>query len=91
MGHLDKRFQARIISRLEILAHEPRPTGSKKLTRYDYWRIRVGEYRIVYQIEDDARRIVILLIRHRRDAYRNLQRLDATRFVEFLGQRREGR
>ena len=54
------------------LAHNPRPPGAEKLTGYDFYRIRVGDYRIIYQIEDD--RLVILVIRvgHRRDIYREL-------------------
>jgi mRNA-degrading endonuclease RelE of RelBE toxin-antitoxin system len=67
----------------------PARSGSKKLSPYPFRRIRVGRYRVVYQVENDDRRVVILVIRHRGDAYRNLERLDAARIVEFLSRWRE--
>ncbi len=53
------------------LADEPRPDGVKKLagSRSDR-RVRVGEYRIVYEIDDAARTAIVLRIAHRRDVYR---------------------
>jgi len=68
---LPKRIAARVLGRIESLAVEPRPTGCRKLAASDnLWRIRVGEYRVIYGV-DDARRIVdITALRHRRDAYR---------------------
>ena len=59
------------MEKIETLALNPRPTGCKKLSgAKDLWRLRVGDYRMVYKI-DDARRIVdIAVIRHRRDVYR---------------------
>jgi mRNA interferase RelE/StbE len=61
----------RIIPRIKALAENPRPSGSRKLSgsRND-WRIRVGEYRVVYEIEDDAEEIRVMRIRHRREVYR---------------------
>jgi mRNA interferase RelE/StbE len=61
----------RIFTHIEALTKRPRPEGCKKLSgSEDLWRIRVGEYRVIYSI-DDARRIVdITAIRHRSDAYR---------------------
>lgn len=52
------------------LAEEPRPHGSKKLTGRTGWRIRVGSYRVVYEIDDTNHVITILHIGHRRDVYR---------------------
>lgn len=53
------------------LASESRPTGVKKLvgTRRD-WRIRIGEYRIIYEIDDSTQAITVMCVEHRRDAYR---------------------
>jgi mRNA interferase RelE/StbE len=68
---LPKTIQRRIVMAVEGLASNPRPAGAKKLTAGDeLWRIRVGDYRIVYHIED--KRLVILVVRvaHRRDVYR---------------------
>ncbi len=53
------------------LTHNPRPTGIKKLvgSRSD-WRTRIGEYRIIYEIDDTAKSVTVLKVEHRRDAYR---------------------
>ena len=53
------------------LANNPRPPECKKLTGRDGWRIRVGKYRIIYEIDDKEKVITILLIGHRKDIYRN--------------------
>jgi len=55
----------------ESLKHHPRPSVSRKLTgKPDRYRIRKGDYRIVYVIEDKARTVKIMLVRHRKDVYR---------------------
>ena len=60
----------RIISALHALADNPRPHGVKKLKGYrDYWRIRVGDYRIIYTIQDDRLLVVVIRIGHRREVY----------------------
>lgn len=60
----------RIISALQTLADDPRPRGVKKLKGYrDYWRIRVGDYRIIYAIQDDRLLVIVIRIGHRRDVY----------------------
>jgi mRNA interferase RelE/StbE len=51
-------------------ANEPRPHGSKKPAGRSGWRIRVGSYRIVYEIDDPNNRIAVLHVGHRRDVYR---------------------
>ena len=61
----------RIISRVETLAENPRPHGCVKLQgATDLWRIRVGDYRVIYSLSDDARLVDIRVVRHRSDAYR---------------------
>jgi len=61
----------RVIAAVAALAKNPRPAGSRKLagTKHD-WRIRVGDYRIIYEIADAIRVLRINRIRHRREAYR---------------------
>lgn len=60
----------RIIEALRKLQTEPRPPGSKKLRgTSDLWRVRVGDYRIVYAIEDTIRVVDIRKIGHRKDIY----------------------
>lgn len=53
------------------LAHTPRPAGVKKLagSRGD-WRVRIGEYRIIYEIDDRAKTVTVMRVAHRRDSYR---------------------
>lgn len=52
------------------LPQEPRPAGSRKLTGRDGWRLRVGNYRVIYEINDGEQTVTILHIGHRRDVYR---------------------
>ena len=52
------------------LAEEPRPHGSKKLKARTDYRLRIGSYRILYVIDDQARSVTVMAVRHRKDAYR---------------------
>lgn len=68
---LDRAIGNRVISRIESLAQSPRPAGCVKLETGDrLWRIRVGDYRVIYAIDDERRLVDISAVRHRRDAYR---------------------
>ena len=60
----------RVREALRRLGVAPRPAGCTKLSGREGWRIRVGNYRIIYEIDDTPRRITILHIGHRRDVYR---------------------
>jgi mRNA interferase RelE/StbE len=61
----------RIISAIDRLSVEPRPVGVRKLQgAEDLWRVRVGEYRIIYALDDANRSVDVRVIRHRKDAYR---------------------
>ena len=61
----------RIFPKIEALAKDPRPAGSQKLVGNKYlWRIRVGDYRVVYAIYDDKKIVDIIAVRHRKDVYR---------------------
>ncbi len=67
---LDETVFGRIDRRIVALAENPRPAGCKKLKGYkDQWRIRLGIWRVVYIINDAAKRITITRIAHRRDVY----------------------
>jgi len=60
----------RILKRVESLREDPRPPGSIKLSGMDYYRIRQGNYRIIYEIEDARLIVVVVKVGHRRDVYR---------------------
>jgi mRNA interferase RelE/StbE len=71
LERLEVGMARRIISRVEALAEDPRPQGCVKLQgAADLWRIRVGDYRVIYSVDDNARLVDIRVVRHRRDAYR---------------------
>ena len=68
---LDSPVALRILKRIEALSGNPRPAGVIKLEgAQDLWRVRVGEWRIVYRIVDRESLVDIVAIRHRREAYR---------------------
>jgi mRNA interferase RelE/StbE len=71
LQHLPRPVFAAALSAIIALTHNPRPAGVKKLvgSRSD-WRIRIGEYRIVHEIDDTTETVTILGVAHRRDAYR---------------------
>jgi len=61
----------RILKSIEALVSSPRPAGARKLEgATDLWRIRIGEWRVVYRIVDRQRLVDIIAVRHRREAYR---------------------
>jgi mRNA interferase RelE/StbE len=60
----------RIFPKIEILAKEPRPKGCRKLRgELNLWRIRIGEYRVIYAIDDRQKEVDIVAVRHRSAAY----------------------
>lgn len=63
-------FQDHIIQAIRNLARTPRPAGVKKLSGRDAQRIRVGDYRVIYEIDDDRILIEVVAIGHRRDVYK---------------------
>jgi mRNA interferase RelE/StbE len=61
----------RIIPQIRNLAENPRPSGCHKLTgSKNDWRIRIGDYRVLYEIDEKAKAVRIMRVRHRREAYR---------------------
>ncbi len=78
IGKLDKSTQRRVMRALDKLKEEPRPKGVEKLSQdRRFWRLKVGDHRVIYAIIDDERIVVALVVRHRREVYRDVQRLGA--------------
>jgi mRNA interferase RelE/StbE len=68
---LDEKIINKLFPKIENLSVNPRPAGCHKLTGNKYlWRIRVGNFRIVYSINDDKNLIDIIVVRDRKDAYK---------------------
>ena len=59
----------RIIAAVRSLSGDPRPVGAGKLSGREAWRIRVGDYRVIYEIHDDALVVFVVSVGHRRDIY----------------------
>lgn len=66
---IPKRDVTRILRKTEALADDPRPAGCQKLTGDEKYRIRQGDYRILYSIEDDRLVVVVVKVGHRREVY----------------------
>ncbi len=69
LAGLPKADYERVRDVVDALAENPRPAGCKKLVGREGWRIRSGDYRVIYEIDDAQRNITILHIGHRRDVY----------------------
>jgi mRNA interferase RelE/StbE len=70
IASLPKVQADRIIRAAMALADNPRPAGCKKLKGRDAWRIRIGGYRVVYEIHDDALIVLVVRVAHRKKAYK---------------------
>ena len=70
LGRLDRMAQRRVQGAITLLAADPRPPGARQLRGRPGWRVRVGDYRIIYTIEDDRLVVLVLALGHRRDVYR---------------------
>ncbi len=60
----------KILKRIESLRNDPRPRGSVKLTGMEYYRIRQGNYRIIYEIEDHRLIVIVVKVGHRREIHK---------------------
>lgn len=67
---LPRKDRSRIVARIEGLAGNPRPPGSEKLSGEEKYRLRQGDYRILYTIQDADATVTIVKIGHRREVYR---------------------
>ncbi|HET9732943.1 MAG TPA: type II toxin-antitoxin system RelE/ParE family toxin [Acidimicrobiales bacterium] len=66
---VDPKMRPRIEGAIALLAEDPRPPASRPLTGRAGYRVRVGDYRIIYTIQDDVLLIVVVNLGHRRDVY----------------------
>jgi len=68
---LPRAIFQRVNDRILALRDDPRPPGVRKLSgALEGWRVRVGDYRILYQIDDHAQTVTIVRVKHRREVYR---------------------
>ena len=70
LARIDRTQQQRIIAAIRSLADDPRPSGCKKLSGRPAWRIRIGSYRVIYEIQDDRLLVLVVTIGDRKDVYR---------------------
>jgi len=70
LGRIPKKELLKIIERIRSLEENPQPFSCEKLSTQERYRIRQGNYRIVYSIDDDGRAVEIFKIGHRREVYR---------------------
>jgi mRNA interferase RelE/StbE len=62
--------QNQIIENIRKLSENPRPSGCRKLSARPAWRIRIGDYRVIYEINDERLLVLVITIGHRKEAYR---------------------
>ena len=67
---LPKQVQARLRPHLDALTYNPRPPGVEKLTGIKGYRLRVGDYRILYEVRDEVLLVLVVRVGHRREVYR---------------------
>jgi mRNA interferase RelE/StbE len=68
---LPRDAQKRLAAKIDSLRKDPFPAGCKKMTGIpDAWRVRVGDYRVVYQVHQKMQLVVVLTVGHRKDVYR---------------------
>jgi mRNA interferase RelE/StbE len=71
LEHLGEPLLSRVLRRIETLALTPRPDGCRKLQgANNLWRIRIGDHRVLYSVDDAKQVVDVIAIRHRSDAYR---------------------
>jgi len=70
LGAIPKKHLRRIVERIRLLADEPRPHGCEKLSAQERYRIRQGDYRVVYSSDDAAKTVEIFKVGHRSEIYK---------------------
>ncbi|MCP4431371.1 MAG: type II toxin-antitoxin system RelE/ParE family toxin [Gammaproteobacteria bacterium] len=72
LDKLPRGIRIRLLQRIALLKENPRPLGAVKLKGYEYeYRIRVGSYRVRYEVREPENVVLLLHCKHRKDAYRN--------------------
>jgi len=75
LRRLDPRAQQAVLAKMRSLTVNPRPPGTEPLRDHSPWlRVRVGDYRIIYMVDDEARSVTVAIVGHRREVYRDLDR-----------------
>jgi mRNA interferase RelE/StbE len=70
LDKLDRTVLSRVAREIDALSGEPRPTGCRKLVNHvNRWRVRVGDWRVLYEIDDAARTVRVVAVRRRSKAY----------------------
>lgn len=69
LAGLSKSDYERVRDAVAALSENPRPVSCKKLVGREGWRIRLGDYRVIYEIDDAQKKIIVLHVGHRRDVY----------------------
>lgn len=83
---IDRRVLPRIVEKIDSLASEPRPHGCEKLSGYDsLYRVRVGEYRIVYGVEDRLVLVAVLKVGNRSEIYQRIRESDLDFLRSLIG------
>ena len=67
---LPGEVQERIRAQIRSLSDNPRPQGARKLAGQDVYRIRIGDYRVMYEVDDATSLVTVTVVLHRKDAYR---------------------
>ena len=70
LDRLPRQVLSRIIRPINSLSLNPRPSGVKKMFTENGWRIRIGDYRVLYSIDDKNKMVIVYRIKHRGDVYR---------------------
>ncbi len=79
LAKLPRPVQKKILDRIESLEGSPLPDGVEMISNDPrFWRLRVDDYRVIYWLDEDTSVIITLIVRHREDAYRDLDKLDPT-------------
>jgi mRNA interferase RelE/StbE len=71
---LDEPLRTRIRNRLRKLGSDPEKTG-KRLKYSDYWSLRIGDYRAIYEISEQKRQVIVLFVGHRKNVYDDFSQL----------------
>jgi mRNA interferase RelE/StbE len=70
IDYLPKKVYSKMINKLNSLSKEPRPVGIKKLKNLEGYRLRIGDYRVLYMVDDSLKKVEIYSIAHRKDVYK---------------------
>jgi len=70
LAELPRGIYERVRDAIRALAQDPRPPGCLKMKEREEWRIRIGSYRVIYEIDDEQQTVTVLHVGHRRDVYR---------------------